>query len=239
TEHKQAEQKLKAADRSKDEFVAMVAHELRSPLNSIAGWTKLLQNRELDAATTAKALDTIYRNTQAQVQLVEDLLDIPRMVRGTFQIQFAPVELAEVIDAALEIVRPEADAKQLQLEMQVSTQLEISGDFNRLQQIVVNLLTNAIKFTPNGGRVEVALTTLTNENAQIRVSDTGAGIEPEFLPYVFERFRQANGDNTRRQGGLGLGLSIVRHLVELHGGIVTVESPGVGKGTTFTVKLPI
>jgi PAS domain S-box-containing protein len=232
-----ARAEAEAANLGKDEFVAIVAHELRSPLNSIAGWSKLLQTRKFDDATLKKALDTIYRNTQAQVQLVEDLLDVTRMVRGTLQINLTPLKLIDVIQAALEIVSPAAEAKQIQIETQLSSVAQISGDVNRLQQIVVNLLTNAIKFTPGSGRVEVSLVQV-QDHVQLQVRDTGKGIAAEFLPFIFERFQQGQR-NTGAKDGLGLGLSIVKNLVELHQGTIAVESPGTGQGATFTVKFPV
>jgi PAS domain S-box-containing protein len=231
-----ARAEAEAANRSKDEFVAMVAHELRSPLNSIAGWSKLLQTRKFDDATLSKALDTIYRNTQAQVQLVEDLLDISRMVKGTLQIQTAPVNWVNVIEAALDLVRPMADAKHIQLKPDLTLTPQVSGDFNRLQQIAVNLLTNAIKFTPPSGRVEVQLEQV-DAQVVLRVHDTGKGIAPEFLPYIFERYQQGQ-QNTGSKDGLGLGLAIVKNLVELHNGTIAAESAGIGQGSTFTVRLP-
>jgi PAS domain S-box-containing protein len=231
-----ARAEAEAANRSKDEFVAVVAHELRSPLNSISGWAKLLQTRKFDEATTTKALETISRNTQAQVQLVEDLLDISRMIKGTLQLDLASVDLGDVIEAALDIVRPMAEAKHIQIKLQLSLTPQISGDFNRLQQIAVNLLTNAIKFTPDGGRVEVDLEPVESQ-VQFRVRDTGKGIAAEFLPMIFERFQQGQ-KTTGSKDGLGLGLAIVKHLVELHAGTIVAESDGEGQGTTFTVRLP-
>lgn len=231
-----AREEAEAANRSKDDFVAVVAHELRSPLNSIAGWAKLLQTRKLDEATMAKALDTIWRNTQAQVQLVEDLLDISRMVRGTLHLQIAAVNLIEVIESALDVVRPMTEAKPIQIEMHFAAVPHIAGDFHRLQQIVVNLMTNAIKFTPAGGRVEISLSAIESE-VMLRVQDTGKGIAPEILPQIFERFKQGQ-QNMGSKDGLGLGLAIVKNLVELHHGTVTIESPGIGQGATVTVRLP-
>ncbi|NJR53027.1 MAG: PAS domain S-box protein [Leptolyngbyaceae cyanobacterium CSU_1_3] len=231
-----AREEAEAANQSKDEFVAVVAHELRSPLNSIAGWSKLLQSRKFDEATLSKALDTIWRNTQAQVQLVEDLLDISRMVKGTLQINFAPVNWVDVIEAALDIVRPMAEAKQIQLDTHLSFTPHISGDFNRLQQIAVNLLTNAVKFTPESGRVEVHLEQV-DAYVVLRVQDTGKGIASEFLPQIFERYKQGQR-NTGSKDGLGLGLAIVKNLVELHHGTITAESAGLGAGATFTVQMP-
>ncbi|KAM3091773.1 ATP-binding protein [Phormidesmis sp. 146-12] len=256
-----AREEAEEANRSKNGFVAMVAHELRSPLNSIQGWAKLLKNRKLDEAATTKALDTIVRNTEAQVQLVEDLLDMSRMVRGTLQIQMAPVNWGSVIEAALEVVRPIADAKQIQLETHIAATPQISGDSNRLQQIAVNLLTNAIKFTPQQGRVEIDLERVEN-HAHLCIRDTGKGIAAEFLPFVFEQFQQGQQDTGSKDGlglglaigfickflvtecygskdGLGLGLAIVKNLVELHQGTISAESPGIGQGATFTVKFPV
>ncbi|MEP1078930.1 PAS domain S-box protein [Leptolyngbya sp. PL-A3] len=232
-----ARAEAEAASRSKDDFVAMVAHELRSPLNAIMGWAKLLQTRQFDPATTHKALETIVRNTQAQVQLVEDLLDISRMVRGTLQLTTTSVNLVNVIETALETVRPTAEAKQLHLEAQIHNGAQISGDVHRLQQIVLNLLTNAIKFTPEGGFIQVLLDQQ-GTHARIQVIDTGKGISADFLPHIFERFRQDQQNTTTKQD-LGLGLAIVQHLVEMHGGSVTAESQGENYGTTFTVTLPL
>ncbi|MBD2463119.1 response regulator [Oscillatoria sp. FACHB-1407] len=225
------------ANRSKDEFVAMVAHELRSPLNAISGWAKLLQTRQFDPPTTQKALETIVRNTQTQVQLVEDLLDISRMVRGTLHLTLAPTNLAEVIEVAVETVRPTAEAKGLLLKMQRQQVEPVLGDLHRLQQIVLNLLANAIKFTPEGGHIQVELTQ-SDSQVQLQIRDTGKGINPEFLPHIFDRFRQDQQDTTTKQG-LGLGLAIAKYLVEMHHGSVTAESAGEGQGATFTVKLPL
>jgi PAS domain S-box-containing protein len=231
-----AREEAEAANRSKDEFVAVVAHELRSPLNAISGWAKLLQTRKFDEGTLSKALNTIWRNTQTQVQLIEDLLDVSRLVKGTLQINSAPVNLTSVIEAVLDNIRPMAEAKNIELQPHLTVTPMISGDFNRLQQIVVNLLNNAIKFTPSEGRVEVALEQV-DAAVRLQVRDTGKGIAPEFLPYVFERFKQGQ-QNTGSQDGLGLGLAIVRNLVELHGGTISAESAGINQGTTFTVQLP-
>jgi PAS domain S-box-containing protein len=232
-----ARAEAEAANRSKDDFVAVVAHELRSPLNSISGWAKLLQIRKFDEAMTTKALDTIWRNTQTQVQMVEDLLDISRMIKGNLHLTIAPVDLGAVVEAAVNLVLPQAQAKQIQIDLQIELSPKVSGDFNRLQQIVVNLLTNAIKFTDEQGRVEVQVTSAGSQ-VQICVRDTGKGISPEFLSQIFERFRQGQ-QNTGSKDGLGLGLAIVKNLVELHGGSVKVESAGIGQGATFTVKLPL
>jgi PAS domain S-box-containing protein len=231
-----AREEAEAANRSKDEFVAVVAHELRSPLNAISGWAKLLQTRKFEKAMLEKALDTIVRNTQTQVQLVEDLLDISRMVKGTLQITSAPVNLSNVIEAVLDNIHPMADAKGIRLQTHLTLVPQISGDFYRLQQIAVNLLTNAIKFTPAGGQIEIELEPIDNQ-VLLRVSDTGKGIAPEFLPFIFERFQQGQ-QSIRSKDGLGLGLAIVKNLVALHGGTITAESAGVGRGSTFTVRLP-
>lgn len=232
-----ARQDAEAANQSKDEFVALVAHELRSPLNSILGWSKLLQSRQFDAGTTAKALETIERNTRAQVQLVEDLLDLSRVISGKLYLNEAPVQLSTVIEAAIDLVQPQAQAKQIQLNTELRITPQILGDFNRLQQIVVNLLTNAIKFTPERGRVEIELAQIETQVA-LRVTDTGKGIAPELLPLIFERYQQGQ-KNTGSKDGLGLGLAIVKNLVELHQGAVSAASPGVGQGATFTVRFPM
>jgi PAS domain S-box-containing protein len=226
-----------AANRSKDEFVAMVAHELRSPLSSVMGWAQLLQTRTFNEETKAKALTTICRNTQAQVRLVEDLLDISRIASGNLHLTVAPVNLATVIRAALDIVLPLAQAKQIHLDSQLILSPQVEGDFNRLQQIVVNLLTNAIKFTPERGHVEIQLSQVKSQ-VQLCVSDTGKGIAAEFLPQIFERFKQGQ-QNTGTKDGLGLGLAIVKSLTELHQGTIVAESEGLGKGATFTMRLPL
>ncbi|MGL5923503.1 hybrid sensor histidine kinase/response regulator [Chroococcidiopsis sp.] len=283
-----ARQEAERADRSKDEFLAMVSHELRSPLNSILGWAKLLRTRKYDPQVAARALETIERNAQAQSQLLEDLLDVSRMIRGNLRLTLAPVNLLNVVESTITSLKLAAQAKNINLEFRLPTSpFMVSGDLHRLQQIITNLLTNAIKFTPNGGRVEILLkrveqgagsasvqgaekqreqrsrrlrrgaeeqgrtnyqlpTTnyqlpITNypKFAQIQVTDTGQGISPEFLPYIFERFRQADDVTTRSKDGLGLGLAIARHLVELHGGTIAAASLGEGQGATFTVTIPL
>jgi hypothetical protein len=287
-----------AANRMKDEFLATLSHELRTPLNSILGWAKLLRNRKLDEKATARALATIERNALLQQQLIEDILDVSRIIRGKLLLNLSPVNLVSVIEAAVDTVRLQAEVKNHLLEFFIETSQEsrraegqggrgaggrgqgsrgqgaggrgqgageqgekqsnsdflpvssdisvpftVSGDPERLQQVVWNLLTNAIKFTPENGRIEIKLSKVkTNRNeryAQIQVSDTGIGIKADFLKYVFERFRQADSSTTRTYTGLGLGLAIVRHLVDLHGGTIHAESPGEGLGSTFTVKLPL
>ncbi|WP_414569934.1 PAS domain S-box protein [Nostoc sp. CCY 9925] len=243
-----AREEAERANRVKDEFLAIVSHELRSPLNPILGWSKLLQTRNLDRAKTAQALSTIARNATLQAQLIEDLLDISKILRGKLSLNFSPVDLASTILAAMETVRLAAEDKSIEIYTMLEPDLELAlGDPSRLQQVVWNLLFNAIKFTPPGGRVEVKLSLAANEQpqitnekfAQIIVSDTGKGIQPDFLPHVFEHFCQEDAATTRKFGGLGLGLAIVRHLVELHGGSVQAHSLGEGQGATFTVKLPL
>ncbi len=278
---KQAEA-LEQANRIKDEFLAIVSHELRTPLNSILGWAKLLRSRKYDAPTTERALETIERNAKSQAQLIDDILDISRIVRGKVRLNMRPINLVPVIQSAINSVLPIAANKNIQIEfvgadlnslsaqsseLSLNPPLRVFADAERLQQVIWNLLSNAVKFTPEGGRVEVKLSVVMgnrsshsqaeplNEGSeneqlpitnyplpitkyvQITVTDTGKGISPEFLPYVFERFRQADSSTTRSYGGLGLGLAIVRHLVELHAGIVSADSPGEGQGATFTVML--
>ena len=246
SERKRAEEDLRmakeeseAANRMKDQFLATLSHELRTPLNAIFGWAQLLRSGKLDPQTLERGIDTIERNARSQKKLIEDLLDVSRIVSGKLQLEPKPVDLAEVVEAALETVAPAARAKGIAIERGYGLQPgPVLGDAQRLQQIVWNLLSNAVKFTPEGGRVTVSLETKDGE-AEIAVTDTGQGIGPEFLPFVFDRFRQADASSTRRHGGLGLGLSIVRHLAELHGGSVRAESPGPGQGSTFTVSLPL
>jgi signal transduction histidine kinase len=227
------------ANRLKDEFLAVLSHELRSPLNPILGWAKLLQNGKLDAAKTQQALKTIERNAQLQSELIEDLLDVSRILQGKLNLNVTSINLSSIIRGAMETVRLAAEAKSIKLEASLEPDVGLVwGDSTRLQQVIWNLLSNAVKFTPKGGQVSIRLERL-DSCAHITVSDTGQGIAPDFLPYVFEYFRQANATTTRKFGGLGLGLAIVRHLVELHGGTVAVESLGVGRGATFTVRLPL
>jgi len=230
---------LERASRMKDEFLAIVSHELRSPLNGILGWSRLLRTRKLSPEKIEQALESIERNAQAQTQLIEDLLDISRIIRGNIRLLVRPTKLIPVIQAALDTVRPIANTKSIQIISRLNFDIGlVSADPERLQQVIWNLLSNAVKFTPEGGRVEICLEQV-ETNVQIQVIDTGTGISPEFLPYVFDRFRQADATTTRNQGGLGLGLAIVRNLVELHNGKVSVASPGEGQGATFTVQLPL
>jgi PAS domain S-box-containing protein len=224
------------ANNTKDEFVAIVSHDLRSPLNAIMGWAKLLRTRQMDTASMNNALETIERNAKSQAALLEDLLNMSRIIQGKLQLDVKPVNLAAIVAGAMETAYPSANANNIHLESVVDKSIPlIRGDWNRLLQVLGNLLSNAVKFTPSGGRVTVELLR-TGSHAEISVSDTGIGIKPEFLPHVFERYCQ--GDRTHKQGGLGLGLAIAHHLVELHGGTIQVASPGVGLGSTFTVKLP-
>lgn len=226
-------------NRLKDEFLSTLSHELRTPLNSILGWSQILRTRKSDEATTIRALETIERNARSQAQLIEDLLDISQIVTGRLRLNVQAVELLPVIEAAMDTVRPAAEAKNIRLQSVLDPATgHVLGDSERLQQIVWNLLSNAIKFTPKGERVQVGLKRI-HSHVEIIVTDTGQGISAEFLPYVFDRFRQADSSITRAFGGLGLGLAIVRQLVELHGGTVQVESPGEGQGATFTVNLPL
>jgi signal transduction histidine kinase len=225
--------------RLKDEFLATMSHELRTPLNAIFGWITLLRTRRLDAPTQERALETIERNARAQKRLIEDLLDVSRIVTGKVALELALVDPRRVIQAALLTMQPAAHAKGIKLVPLLDTSAgTLRGDFARLQQVVCNLLSNAIKFTASGGQVEIVLAQR-NEEAEITVRDSGQGINAEFLPYVFDRFRQEDGSISRRHGGLGLGLAIVRHLIELHGGTVEASSAGEGLGATFTIRLPV
>jgi signal transduction histidine kinase len=228
-----------AANRTKDEFLATLSHELRSPLGVILTWVALLRSGRIDDAGKIRALEAIERNTRHQAKLIEDLLDVSRIISGKMRLEVGVVSLADVVEAALEGVRHAADAKVIRLEVPpAATVGPVSGDPARLQQVIWNLLSNAVKFTPRGGQVSVHVERVESQ-AQIQVADSGRGIDPVFLPHIFERFRQADSSTTRSDGGLGLGLAIVRHLVELHGGTVQAESDGFGHGSTFTVRLPL
>jgi PAS domain S-box-containing protein len=223
----------------KDEFLATVSHELRTPLSAILGWSQLLASGKLEEQESKRAVETILRNARAQRVIIDDLLDLSRIITGKLRLDMRSVEMTRMIETVVEGVRPAADAKEIHLETAIDSRIgPISGDPDRLQQIIWNLLSNAIKFTPHGGRVEVRLEHI-DSHVEITISDTGQGIGPELLLHVFDRFRQSDSSTTRRHGGLGLGLSIVRQLVELHGGTVTAESPGEGAGTTFKVILPV
>jgi len=235
----EARAEAEAANRMKDEFLATLSHELRSPLNAMLGWAQLLNSRKFDEATTAKAMNIIERTARTQAQLVDDLLDVSRIIQGKLRLKVHPVELSTVIGAVLDTLRPAAEAKEIQLEKTFNPQAGlVAGDSDRLQQVIWNLLSNAIKFTPNRGKVEVRLERV-NSDVEIKVTDTGKGISPDFVPYVFDRFRQADSSMTRRYNGLGIGLAIVRHLVDLHGGTVDAHSEGEDLGATFIVRLPI
>ncbi|HAZ49799.1 MAG TPA: histidine kinase [Cyanobacteria bacterium UBA11371] len=257
-----ARTEAETANRLKDEFLAILSHELRSPLNPILGWTQILRSRKHDEKTAQKALETIERNTKLQIQLIDDLLDVSRIIRGKLSLRLDRVDLVSTIEAAIETVSLAAEAKSININFIILNNSEfnqqkflVRGDATRLQQIIWNLLSNAIKFTPDLGNIQVTLSIVIGDKndqlpitnyqlpitnyAQIRVTDTGIGIKADFLPHVFEYFRQADSTTTRKFGGLGLGLAIVRHLVELHGGTVTAESPGEGQGATFTVKIPL
>ncbi|MGB3200545.1 MAG: ATP-binding protein, partial [Nodosilinea sp.] len=252
TTREQADQ-LRQANRIKDEFLAVLSHELRSPLNPILGWARILQTKQQDAAKTQYALATIERNAKLQARLIEDLLDVSRILQGKLHLNMVPVSLSFTIKSALETVQLAAEAKSIQVETILAPDVgQVLGDSGRLQQIVWNLISNAVKFTPQGGRVQVQLEQIAAVEAecavsphrlityaQITVSDTGKGIAAGFLPYVFDYFRQADSTTTRSFGGLGLGLAIVSHLVELHGGTVQAASLGEGQGSTFVVRLPV
>ncbi|AVH74079.1 PAS domain-containing hybrid sensor histidine kinase/response regulator [Nostoc sp. 'Lobaria pulmonaria (5183) cyanobiont'] len=234
-----ARQQAEIANKVKDEFLAVLSHELRTPLNSVLGWSKMLRTRKFDEKTTHHALETIERNAKLQTQLIEDLLDVSRILQGKLNLNTCPVSLVMVVEATLQTVQLAAQAKSIQIQTIFDANLgQVMGDPNRLQQVVWNLLSNAVKFTPTGGRVEIRLMEAGNQ-AQIQVSDTGKGISLDFLPYVFDYFRQADGTTTRTFGGLGLGLAIVRRVVEMHGGNVQAESLGEGLGASFTVELPL
>jgi PAS domain S-box-containing protein len=235
----EARQVAEAANRAKDEFLATLSHELRTPLSPILGWVRLLRAGDLDDTATARGLEVIERNVRAQTQLIEDLLDVSRIITGKLRLEVRPMDLVTVVEAGIEAVRPAADAKGIQIDSRLDPRgSTMVGDPDRLQQVVWNLVSNAVKFTPKDGRVEVELTRV-DAHARLRVKDTGKGIPPSFLPHVFDRLRQADSTSTRAHGGLGIGLAIVRHLVELHGGTVAAESGGEGQGASFTVELPV
>ncbi len=234
-----ARETAETADRAKEEFLAVLSHELRTPLNAVYGWARLLQGGELrDEALVARALDAIVRNSDVQVQLIDDLLDLSRIASGKMRLDVKSLDMEDVVRGALDAVRPAADAKLIHIETVLDPGAGlVHGDPSRLQQVVWNLAMNAVKFTPRGGRV-LLLLRRADDHVELVVRDTGQGIAPDVLPHVFERFRQADSSSTRRHGGLGLGLALVRHLVELHGGEVAASSEGEGRGATFTVALP-
>jgi len=228
-----------AANRTKDEFLATLSHELRSPLNAILNWITLLRTGRVSAERLSQGYEAIERNTRLQVKLIEDLLDVSRIISGKMRLDVALVDLASVVTAALESISPAAKAKGLRIATHLDATLgPVSGDAARLQQVVWNLLSNAVKFTAKGGHIDIRTAPI-DSKAEIEITDDGRGIEPHFLPHLFERFRQADSSTTRAEGGLGLGLAIVRQLIELHGGTVTASSQGLGRGATFTVRLPL
>ncbi|GMU05245.1 hybrid sensor histidine kinase/response regulator [Corallococcus caeni] len=233
-----ARKEAEEANQLKDEFLATVSHELRTPLTAILGWVQLLRTGHLPESRRERALETMERNARAQGQLIEDLLDVSRIVSGKLKLDVAPVDLSMVVRQAMESVRPAADARGIQVRATVDTSSSVMGDTHRLQQVVWNLLSNAVKFTPRGGHVRLVVARR-NSSVELTVEDSGQGIPEAFLPHVFERFRQADSGTTRKTGGLGLGLSIVRHIVEMHGGTVSAASEGEGRGATFTVRLPV
>ena len=227
------------ADRLKDEFLATLSHELRTPLTSILGWASMIRNGEVEGHNASRAIETIERNARSQARLIDDLLDVSRIITGNLRLDLQPLNLVPIVDAALDALRPTADVKGIRLKTRFSpTVCLVRGDPNRLRQVIWNLLSNAIKFTQRGGTVNIELGCV-ESTARLTVRDTGEGISAEFLPYVFDRFRQAEGSISRKQGGLGLGLAVVRHLVELHGGTISAESEGLGQGSVFTVDLPL
>ena len=234
-----ARAEAEAANRSKDEFLATVSHELRTPLSAILGWAHMLRHSRLDTQTTERALETIERNARSQAQIVEDILDVSRIITGKLRLDVSPVELAPVVEAAIDAVRPAADAKGITICANFDGATgPVSIDPNRIQQVVWNLLSNAVKFTPRGGNVFIDVVR-TESHAEISVRDTGQGISSDFLPFVFDRFRQADGTRTRKHSGLGLGLAIVKYMVEMHGGSVVASSPGEGLGASFKVSVPL
>jgi signal transduction histidine kinase len=230
---------LLKANRTKDEFLATLSHELRTPLNSILGWAILMQGGRLTTERETTALRSIERNARLQARLIEDLLDVSRIISGKFTLDINNIPLLPIVDGAVEIIRPIAESKQIRIVTEWTEEsLNVAGDGPRLQQAVWNLLSNAVKFTNTGGSIQVRVQRV-QDRARILVSDNGVGIERDFLPHVFERFRQADGSSTRAYGGLGLGLAIVRHIVVMHGGIVRAESKGKYRGATFTIDLPL
>ena len=227
------------ANRAKDEFLAVLSHELRTPLNAVYGWARMLQSGAVSQDRVARALDVIVRQSNVQVQLIDDLLDVSRMITGKMRLDVRSVDLKGVVEQALDAARPAADAKEIRIQPVLDPRAgPVSGDPDRLQQVVWNLVLNAVKFTPKGGRVQVRLQRI-DSYVEIIVSDTGQGIAPAVLPFIFDRFRQADSSSRRAHTGLGLGLALVKHLVELHGGSVGAQSDGEGLGATFVVKLPV
>lgn len=236
---KELREESERTNQLKDEFLATLSHELRSPMNVIMGWTNILRAGDMSAESVERAVEVIHRNVQTQNRLIEDILDVSRIITGKMTLETKPVELTNVIEAALEVARPAAIAKHITINTSFDNDSNfVSGDSNRLQQIIWNVVNNAVKFTPSGGRVDVTLNQ-TDHHAEVEIKDSGEGIAQEFLPFVFERFRQADGKHNRKHGGLGLGLAIVRHLTEMHGGTVAAHSDGEGLGATFKINLPL
>jgi PAS domain S-box-containing protein len=234
-----AREAAEESNRLKDEFLATVSHELRTPLTAILGWSRLLDSESLDESISRQAVETIWRNAKAQSQIIDDILDVSRIITGNLYLDLQPLELAAVVENAINVVRPTADAKSIRIETELNNApAVVSGDSNRLQQVIWNLLSNAVKFTNNRGRVTISMYQ-DGSSVEVRVTDSGQGISREFLPYVFDRFRQADSSTTRQHGGLGLGLAIARHLIEIHGGSIRAESGGKGRGSSFTIRLPL
>lgn len=237
---KEARQAAEESNHAKDDFLAMVSHELRSPLNAMLGWVKLLRTKKLDDETFERGLETIERSAHTQAKLIDELMDISRIVSGTFQLKISPVNISAVINAATTAIQPVADAKEIEINFSSKSSVEkIEADSDRLQQALTNLLSNAIKFTPQNGRVDILLEDEDNENIKITVKDDGKGINSDFIAKVFERYRQEETSTTKKNKGLGLGLFIVRQIIELHDGLVRAESEGEGKGASFIITLPI
>jgi signal transduction histidine kinase len=237
TREHEAREQAESAIVAKDEFIAQISHEMRTPLTSIMGWTKVLRDADYERSHTIRAVNTIDRGASVQLQLIEDLIDLSKILKGKMHLDPRPLHIQDVINQALEIVTPAAEAKSIAIEKRIATRDGITnGDPERLLQVLWNLLSNAVKFTPRDGQIKLSVNQL-DHHLEVSVTDSGIGIDPKFLPYVFDRFAQA-GSNANRETGLGLGLAIVRHFVELHGGTVTANSDGPGKGATFTIILP-
>jgi signal transduction histidine kinase len=238
-QEKEAREEAETASQMKDEFLATMSHELRTPLTAILAWASMLNRGALAESQAHHALQVIEKSARSQARLVDDILDTARIITGRLKLDAQPVEIEPVFQAALDVIRPSADAKQIDLRVDIDHRGGIVfGDANRLQQVIWNLLSNAVKFTRRGGRIDARLGRADGQ-IEITVADNGIGIEPQFLPYVFDRFRQADSTSTRQHGGLGLGLAIVRHVVEMHGGTVAASSPGKGQGATFRVRFPM
>jgi signal transduction histidine kinase len=233
----EARAEAELANRLKDEFLAVLSHELRTPLNAVMGWTQILQSAGLTQPTVVRALASIKRNAEAQQRLVEDLLDVSRIVTGKFPLDRQPLDLRAAVSAAVETIRPAATTKNVRLTAEIKTDVQVDGDASRLQQVATNLLSNALKFTPEGGQVSVSLTAV-DGFAALTVRDSGEGIPPDLRPYIFDRFRQGDSSSTRAHGGLGLGLALAKHIVDAHGGTIEVQSDGSGRGSTFSVRIP-